>query len=88
MLDQRPLEGQRDARTVARLAVRREGAAMTQRREAGQCERQDTVTRRAARIGDEADAARVVLERRVVERWLLATRRSDALWGPVDGTGQ
>ena len=66
--EQRPLERQEHAGPVARLAVSGERATMAERREAGERERQHAVALVRARRRDEADATRVVLEPRVVQR--------------------
>jgi hypothetical protein len=82
----------RDAGAVGRSAVRAERAAMGQRREPAQRQRKDLGPMRAARVRDEPDPARVVLERGVVQRRAItegATARA-ALWGfeghPVRGS--
>ena len=63
-----PVERERDPGAVARFAVGPERAAMAQRGQAGQGQRQDPVARSPARVRDEPDAARVVLEARLVQR--------------------
>jgi hypothetical protein len=81
-VDERGLQWKRHASTIARFAVGAERAAMTQRRQAGQRQWENTIARTSTRIGDEPDAARVVLEGRIVEgrRWrsvrLTLTHRS------------
>ena len=67
-LEERAVERQRHAGAVARLAVGPERAAVAQRGQPGKGKRQDPVARPAARVRDEPDAARVVLEPRVVQR--------------------
>ena len=67
-LQDRAVERQRHPRSVARLAVGPERATMTQRGQPGKGERQDPVARPATCVRDEPDAARVVLEPRVVQR--------------------
>ena len=78
------VERQGDPGAVARLAVGAERAAMAERREPGQGQRQDPVARPAARVRDEPDAARVVLEARVVQRGrcAVADRRWSCRWSP------
>ena len=61
-------EREQDARPVARFTVRREGATVTEGREAGQREREHPPGGPSTGIRDEPDAARVVLEGGVVER--------------------
>ena len=67
-LEERWIQRQRDAGTVARFAVRPERSTMGERREPGEREWEDPRPRSAARIRHEAHAASVVLEPRVVER--------------------
>ena len=67
-LEQRPVQRQRDPGTVARFAVRAERAAMAERRQPGQGQRQDPLARPSAGVRDEPDPARVMLEPRVVQR--------------------
>ena len=67
-LEERWIQRQRDAGTVARFAVRPERPAMGERREPGEREWEDPRPRPAAGIRHEAHAASVVLEPRVVER--------------------
>jgi hypothetical protein len=52
---------------VPRPAIRVHGSAVSHARESLQCERQDFRARAPRPIGHEADAARVVLEGRIVE---------------------
>ena len=70
------IQRQRDAGAVTRLAIGPERAAVGQRGQTGERQRQDPVARPAAGVRDEPDAARVVLEARVVQRRRdRATRR-------------
>jgi hypothetical protein len=91
VLDEVAVERQGHARSVARLAVGSERAPVAERRQAGERERQDVGAPPTAGIGDEADAARVVLVARVVEgdggstwhRWLRIDWGSGNRW--MDG---
>ena len=65
---ERGVQGQGDARAVARLTVRAERAAVSEGRQPGEGQRQDPRPRPPARIRDEAHATSVVLEARVVQR--------------------
>ena len=89
-LEERPIERERDAGAVARLAVGPERPAMTQRAETGQRQRQDAIARPAAGVRDEPDAAGVVLVARVVQRAAGAagTEALDRVhgWSPEKGT--
>src|SRR5436190_2300389 len=75
-------ERQRDARAVRRGAVGAERTPVRQRRQPAEREREDLRPAGSARVRDEPDAARIVLERGVVQRrdvGVGATARS-ALW--------
>ena len=61
------VERECDARAIARFAIGPECAAMPERGEAGQGQRQHPVARPSARVRDEADTARIVLVPRVVQ---------------------
>ena len=93
-LQQRSVERQRDPGAVARLAVGAERAAMAERGQPGEGQRQDPVARPAAGVRDEPDAAGVVLEPRVVERASVGVRSrslvmlSTARLRRGDGTGR
>ncbi len=63
------VQRQRYAGTVARFAVRGECPAVPERGQPGEGEGQDPVARSTTGIRDEPDAARIVLEARVVEGW-------------------
>jgi hypothetical protein len=65
---QRLLQRQQHPGAVARRAVGRERAAMAQRGQAGERERQHLRALATRRVRDEADAACVVLEAWVVQR--------------------
>ncbi len=57
-----------DARAIARFAIGPERTAVSERREAGEGQRQHPVPGPPARVRDEPDTARIVLVPRVVER--------------------
>ena len=65
---QRVVEREQDARTVARDAVGRPGAAMRDGGEAGERPVDELARRAPLRVGDEADAAGVALEGLIVEK--------------------
>ncbi len=65
---ERRREREQDAGSVPRDAVRRPGAAVRDGAEPGERAVEDLARRAAARVGDEADAAGIALDRRVVER--------------------
>ena len=67
-LQQRPIEREGDARAVARLAIGAERAAMAQRSETRQRQRQHPIARPPAGVRHETDAASIVLVAFVVER--------------------
>lgn len=62
------MEREQDARTVARDAVGRPGAAMRDGGEAGERPVDELARRPSLRVGDEADAAGVALEGPIVEK--------------------
>ncbi len=66
--DERPIERQGDPGAVARLPVRPERAAVAERGQAGQRQRQDPIARAPAGVRHEPDAAGVMLEPPLVER--------------------
>ena len=61
---QRPIERQRDPGAIARLPVRPERAAVAERGQPGEGQRQDPVARPPAGVRDEPDATGVMLEAR------------------------
>ena len=86
--EQRRLERQGHARPVRRGPVGAERASVPERREPGQGERHDPLGRSAAGIGDEADATRIVLERRVVQRWRMLDPAAHWRTPPSAGMGK
>ncbi len=63
-----PVERQRHAGAIARFAVGPERAAMGQRRQSGERQREHPIARPPAGIRHEPHAARIVFEARVIER--------------------
>ncbi len=84
--DERRRQGQQDPGTVARRAVSREGAPVTQGAQTAEGEGEDACTRPAAGVRNEPDPAGIVLVARVVEGRLLAEPVPGlSLWGAVVG---
>ena len=80
-----PVEREGHPGAVTRLAVGPERAAMRERREAGERERQDPIARPPAGVRDEPDAARIVLEARVVEGSGDVGRSVSSVGWPMSG---